>query len=62
MIEGHHFKAYQPGGASSGLLPATINDVPLDFDTLDKYNTFIGSAAVVVLSDKDKIKMCFKYD
>ena len=56
MIEGHQFKAYQPGGASSGLLPATINDVPLDFDTLDKYNTFIGSAAVVVLSDKDKIK------
>jgi formate dehydrogenase len=56
MIEGHRFKAYQPGGASSGLLPATINDVPLDFDTLDKYNTFIGSAAVVVLSNKDKIK------
>ena len=56
MIDGHHFKAYQPGGASSGLLPATINDVPLDFDTLNKYNTFIGSAAVVVLSDKDKIK------
>ena len=56
MIEGHHFKAYQPGGASSGLLPSTINDVPLDFDTLNKYNTFIGSAAVVVLSDKDKIK------
>ena len=56
MIEGHQFKAYQPGGASSGLLPANINDVPLDFDTLDKYNTFIGSAAVVVLSNKDKIK------
>ena len=56
MIEGHRFKAYQPGGASSGLLPATINDVPLDFGTLDKYNTFIGSAAVVVLSDKDKIR------
>ena len=56
MIEGHQFKAYQPGGASSGLLPATINDVPLDFNTLDKYDTFIGSAAVVVLSDKDKIR------
>ena len=56
MIEGHHFKAYQPGGASSGLLPATINDVPLDFGTLDQYNTFIGSAAIVVLSDKDKIR------
>ena len=56
MIEGHYFKAYQPGGPSSGLLPATINDVPLDFGTLDEYNTFIGSAAVVVLSDKDKIR------
>ena len=56
IIEGHQFKAYQPGGASSGLLPATINDVPLDFGTLDEYNTFIGSAAVVVLSDKDKIR------
>ncbi len=56
MIEGHKFKAYQPGGASSGILPATINNVPLDFDTLDKYDTFIGSAAVVVLSDKDKIR------
>mgnify|MGYP006243344905 FL=1 len=56
MIEGHKFKAYQPGGASSGLLPASISNVPLDFDTLNKFNTFIGSAAVVILSDKDKIK------
>ena len=56
MIEGHKFKAYQPGGASSGILPATINNIPLDFDTLEKYDTFIGSAAVVVLSDKDKIR------
>ena len=56
MIEGHKFKAYQPGGASSGLLPASISNVPLDFDTLNEFNTFIGSAAVVILSDKDKIK------
>ena len=56
MIEGHVFKAYQPGGPSSGILPASINDVPLDFDTLQKYNTFIGSAAVVILSDKDSVR------
>jgi formate dehydrogenase len=53
MAEGHWFKAYQPGGPSSGLLPASIDDVPLDFDTLQPLGTFIGSAAVVVLSDKD---------
>jgi len=53
MAEGHVFKAYQPGGPSSGLLPASINDVPLDFDTLQPLGTFIGSAAVVVLSDQD---------
>ncbi len=56
MAEGHTFKAYQPGGPSSGLLPATMNDVPLDFDTLQPHGTFIGSAAVVVLSDKDKAR------
>ena len=56
MKKGHIFKAYQPGGPSSGLLPATLNDIPLDFDTLQKYNTFIGSAAVIVLSDKDSAK------
>ncbi|CUH51286.1 NAD(P)H-dependent oxidoreductase subunit E [Shimia marina] len=56
MAEGHVFKAYQPGGPSSGLLPATLNDVPLDFDTLQPYGTFIGSAAVVVLSDQDSAK------
>ncbi|WP_342078704.1 NAD(P)H-dependent oxidoreductase subunit E [Yoonia sp. SS1-5] len=56
MAEGHVFKAYQPGGPSSGLLPASINDVPLDFDTLQPLGTFIGSAAVVVLSDKDKAR------
>ena len=56
MADGHVFKAYQPGGPSSGLLPATINDVPLDFDTLQPLGTFIGSAAVVVLSDKDRAR------
>jgi len=53
MAEGHVFRAYQPGGPSSGLLPASIDDVPLDFDTLQPLGTFIGSAAVVVLSDHD---------
>ncbi len=56
MAEGHTFKAYQPGGPSSGLLPASLNDVPLDFDTLQPHGTFIGSAAVVVLSDQDSAK------
>ena len=56
MAEGHVFKAYQPGGPSSGLLPAHIDDVPLDFDTLQPLGTFIGSAAVVVLSDQDKAR------
>ena len=53
MADGHSFKAYQPGGPSSGILPADINDVPLDFDTLQPYGSFIGSAAVVVLSEQD---------
>ena len=56
MLDGHTFKAYQPGGPSSGLLPASINDVPLDFDTLQPLGSFIGSAAVVVLSDRDSAK------
>ena len=56
MANGHVFKAYQPGGPSSGLLPASIHDVPLDFDTLQPLGTFIGSAAVVVLSDQDSAK------
>jgi formate dehydrogenase beta subunit len=56
MLEGHSFKAYQPGGPSSGLLPATMHDVPLDFDTLQPHGTFIGSAAVVVLSDHDSAR------
>ena len=56
MTKGHVFKAYQPGGPSSGLLPAIVNDVPLDFDTLQPLGTFIGSAAVVVLSDQDRVR------
>ncbi len=55
MADGHVFKAYQPGGPSSGLLPARLHDVPLDFDTLQDYGSFIGSGAVVVLSDKDSV-------
>ncbi len=53
MLDGHVFKAYQPGGPSSGLLPASMDDVSLDFDTLQPLGTFIGSAAVVILSDQD---------
>jgi len=56
MAEGHVFTAYQPGGPSSGLLPATLDDVPLDFDTLQPLGSFIGSAAVVVLSDHDRAR------
>jgi formate dehydrogenase len=53
MQDGHRFYAYLPGGASGGILPATMNAIPLDFDTLQPYGCFIGSAAVVVLSDRD---------
>ena len=56
MLAGHVFKAYQPGGPSSGLLPASMHDIPLDFDTLQPHGTFIGSAAVVVLSDQDSAR------
>ncbi|GMG83692.1 NADH-ubiquinone oxidoreductase-F iron-sulfur binding region domain-containing protein [Paralimibaculum aggregatum] len=56
MLDGHAFKAYQPGGPSSGLLPASMADIPLDFDTLQPHDTFIGSAAVVVLSDRDSAR------
>jgi len=56
MLDGQAFKAYQPGGPSSGLLPASMDDIPLDFDTLQPHGTFIGSAAVVILSDKDSAK------
>jgi formate dehydrogenase len=53
MPPGHQFYAYLPGGASGGILPASMNDIPLDFDTLQPYGCFIGSAAVIVLSDHD---------
>ena len=46
----------RPGGPSSGILPASLNNIPLDFDTLQPYDSFIGSAAVVVLSNKDSVK------
>ena len=56
MADGHRFKAYLPGGASGGILPAGMADIPLDFDTLEEHGGFIGSAAVVVLSDRDSIR------
>ncbi len=56
MAEGHTFKAYLPGGASGGILPASMGDLPLDFGTLEQYGCFVGSHAVVILSDKDDIK------
>ena len=56
MKEGHTFYGYLPGGASGGILPASLGDVPLDFDTLQPYGCFIGSAAVIVLSDQDTAK------
>jgi NADH:ubiquinone oxidoreductase subunit F (NADH-binding)/NADH:ubiquinone oxidoreductase subunit E len=56
MADGHVFKGYLPGGASGGILPASKADIPLDFGTLEGEGCFIGSAAVVVLSDKDDMK------
>jgi len=53
MLPGHKFYAYLPGGASGGILPASMGDIPLDFDTLQPYGCFIGSAAVIILSDRD---------
>ena len=53
MLAGHELYGYLPGGASGGILPASMADIPLDFDTLNPYLCFIGSAAVVVLSDQD---------
>ena len=53
MLDGHTLYGYLPGGASGGILPASLSDVPLDFDTLQPHGCFIGSAAVIVLSDKD---------
>jgi formate dehydrogenase beta subunit len=56
MADGHTFKGYLPGGASGGILPASMGDLPLDFGTLEQHGCFIGSAAVVVLSDKDDMR------
>jgi formate dehydrogenase len=55
MEEGETFKAYLPGGASGGILPASMGDIPLDFGTLDKYGAFVGSHAIVVFSQRDKV-------
>jgi NADH:ubiquinone oxidoreductase subunit F (NADH-binding)/NADH:ubiquinone oxidoreductase subunit E len=56
MQDGHTFKAYLPGGASGGILPASLGDLPLDFGTLEEHGCFIGSAAVVVFSDQDNMR------
>jgi NADH:ubiquinone oxidoreductase subunit F (NADH-binding)/NADH:ubiquinone oxidoreductase subunit E len=56
MADGHAFHAYLPGGASGGILPASMDDIPLDFGTLEKYGCFIGSAAVIILSEQDSVK------
>ena len=56
MAEGHRFHAYLPGGASGGILPEHLGDVPLDFGTLEPYGCFIGSAAIIILSDRDDVK------
>ncbi len=60
MADGHTFQAYLPGGASGGVLPARLDDVPLDFGTLEEYGGLIGSAAVIVLSQADDIKFVVK--
>ena len=56
MLPGHTLYAYFPGGASGGILPASLADLPLDFDTLQPHGCFIGSAAIIVLSDRDSVK------
>src|SRR5574339_446384 len=56
MLPGHRFYAYLPGGASGGILPASMGDIPLDFDTLNQYGCFIGSAAVIIFSDQDRAR------
>jgi NADH:ubiquinone oxidoreductase subunit F (NADH-binding)/NADH:ubiquinone oxidoreductase subunit E len=56
MADGHTFHAYLPGGASGGILPATMDNIPLDFGTLEKYGCFIGSAAIMILSQHDSVK------
>ncbi len=56
MADGHDFYAYLPGGASGGILPASMNGIPLDFDTLQPYGCFIGSAAVIILGQHDRAR------
>jgi formate dehydrogenase len=56
MLPGHVFYGYFPGGASGGMLPASLGDLPLDFDTLNAYGSFIGSAAVIVFSEHDRAR------
>jgi len=56
MLPGHRFYAYLPGGASGGILPASMGDIPLDFDTLNQHGCFIGSAAIIILSDRDRAR------
>ena len=56
MEDGHQFKGYLPGGASGGILPAYMADIPLDFGQLEKHGSFVGSHAVVILSDQDDMK------
>jgi len=56
MLDGHAFYGYLPGGASGGILPASMGDIPLDFDTLQPHGCFIGSAAVIILSDHDRAR------
>ena len=56
MQEGHAFKGYLPGGASGGILPASMADLPLEFGSLEKHGCFVGSHAVIVLGDKDSVK------
>ena len=56
IADGHTFRAYLPGGASGGILPASMDDIPLDFGTLEKYGCFIGSAAIMILSQQDSVK------
>ncbi len=56
MLDGHTFYGYFPGGASGGILPASMGDIPLDFDTLNQYGCFIGSAAIIVFSQHDKAR------
>jgi formate dehydrogenase len=56
MQEGHRFKAYLPGGASGGMLPASLRDLPLDFGTLEEHGCSVGSAALIVLSDRDRVR------